>query len=149
MAPKHSERTPMSDQEIPGQLLDALTAAGKVKNDLLADLDVRDARRKIVTISQQMRQAEAELEAFERPYRAQIEELKPYLVAQGLEYGHSIDHAGISIKFRKGYTRTSYPAEAITKLIAKVQQTHPELADKIRRCQSISEIEAKVEVSIE
>ena len=131
------------------QLAQALSKIGEQKTAMLADLDIRDLKRRIVVLDQQLREAQAMLQQAERPYRAVIEELLPYAQAQALEYGYSCDHAGITVKYRKGYIRTTFPTEQVVRLIGKVQQTHPDIASRFRKLAKTTEVPPSVTIEVE
>ena len=130
------------NQEVPGTLKAALRQYSDIRQGMAADRDIREVRETVQMQTHKLRAAENRLEEAEEPFRKQMAELEPYIVGQVMEFGASCEHAGVDVKHRKGYIRTSYVKNRIDHLCEEDE----DLAQKLLPARKETEIQPVVKI---
>lgn len=117
----------IDESEVPAPAAAAAKAYYDQVMYMQADMDVRNARQKVQDLTHRLQDAQNMLGAAEKPYRDEMDKVAEYLKGHALEAEAGFSVHGVEVKYRKGYTRTSWD----NKILSKMCEDSPSLEGQI------------------
>jgi hypothetical protein len=134
--------------EVTGEVRGMMRAYQKLRLDMVADLDIRDAREAVIKASHLLQDAENRRTAAEESYRTQMAEIEARIIHAGLEsFTQSFEWAGVVIRFKKGGEIVSWKGTILKELVDDlVKQGNIAMAELILTAQSITPRMPSIEI---
>lgn len=129
--------------EITGNLQAAMKQYAEAFEAMEKDPAIVAATMNYDTYFAQMLEAQEACEKLRATYGSKLDELEAYIIAQVLEHGSSVSHAGVDAKHRSAYTRVTWNNKVMTELCMK----NPALLDVLASARNTKEVDPSVKVN--